>query len=165
MASIGGMQVLLFLMMSAAGQPTDLVSMLSPQDYFKAHGIEVTTDKMVALAATDPVTGQAQIAQLLALRTLGADANFKKSANYATQRKVIEDIATGSKAHDKQGFAREYAQRTLAHLDGGKPPALPALGSREEGLAWFPEAVTFVGGMEQRAARAVARKDGSHRRC
>jgi hypothetical protein len=151
MEIIGGMQVLFFMLMSAAGQPTDLVSMLSPQDYFKAHGIEkVTTDKMVELASKDPVTGQAQIAQLLALRTLGADANFKKSANYATQRTLLEGIAAGSKAQDKQGFAKEYAQRTLAQIDGVKPPALPSLGSREEGLAWFPSSATIVGGLEQR---------------
>jgi hypothetical protein len=160
MIAIGGLQVLIFLLISAGGQSTDLVSLLAPQDYFKTHNIAVSTDKLVELAAKEPVNGQAQIAQLLALRSLGVDANFKKTANYASQRKVIEDIAAGSKAQDKQGFAKEYARRALAQIDGVQPPVPAALPGRTEGLAWFPVAVNLVGGLEhqsRKGAGSVAR--------
>src|SRR4029077_20055271 len=75
---------------------------------------------------------------------------FKKSANYAAGRQVIEAIAAGKKAQDKLGFAKEYAQRALAMLDGSPPPAQPAPGPREQGLAWFPAAATIVLGIENR---------------
>ncbi len=88
------------------------------------------------------------MAQLLALRTLGEDEAFKKSPGYATQRKVIEDIAAGKKAQDKLGFAKEYAQRTLAQLDGAKAPTPAEFPGRADGLAWFPPEATFAVGIE-----------------
>src|SRR5437870_4041672 len=108
MVMVSWMQVLLLLVTSAAGQPTDLASLLSPADYFQSRGIEMSTDKLLELAAKDPVDGRTQLAQLLALRALGDDKNFKNAANYATQRKILEDIAAGLKAQDKLGFAKEY---------------------------------------------------------
>jgi hypothetical protein len=156
MAMFGPMEMLLLLLMSAAGQPTDLVSLLSPQDYFQTQGIEVSTDKLVELAAKDPVDGATQLAQLLALRSLAEDGNFKKAANYQAQRQVVEDIAAGNKANDKTGFAKEYAQRALAQLDGVRPPAAAALGARADGLAWFPAAATVVAGIESRPAAMAA---------
>jgi hypothetical protein len=161
MAMFGPMEMLLVLLMSAAGQPTDLVSLLSPQDYFKTQGIEVSTDKLVELAGKNPVDGGAQLAQLLALRSLGEDGDFKKAANYQAQRQIIEDIAAGKKAQDKTGFAKEYAQRALAQIDGTKPPARPAPGPRAEGLTWFPTSATFVAGLESRPSAVPAPRQKS----
>jgi len=144
------MELLLMLVLSAGGQPTDLASMLSPHGYFKAHNVEISTDKMVELAGKDPVDGAAQIAQLLALRVLGEEGEFKKSANYRTQRKLLDDIAAGTKAQDKLGFAKEYAARTLALLDGAKVPVPAPLGARADGLAWFPASATLVASIESR---------------
>lgn len=149
MLAMGPLEILILLVTSAGGQPTDLASLLAPADYFNARSIEVSFDKLTELAAKDPADGAAQMAQLLALRMLGEDAaKFKKSAGYAAQRKVIEDIAAGKKAQDKLGFAKEYAQRALALLDGGKAPLPPSVvGTREEALSWFPAGVTFVGSL------------------
>jgi hypothetical protein len=152
MAMVGLMEMMLFLLMSAAGQPTDLVTLLSPQDYFKTRGIDMSIAKMMDLAAKDPTDGATQIEQLLALRTLSEDGNFKNGANYQAQRQVLGEIAMGKKAQDKLGFAREYAQQALARIDGAKPPMPEALGARSDGLAWFPAAATMVGGIERRPA-------------
>jgi hypothetical protein len=38
---------------------------------------------------------------------------------------TLEEIAKGTKAADPAGFAREYAARALARIDGKKPPAPP----------------------------------------
>ena len=67
-AGIGAMELLLLLFMSSAGQPTDLVSILTPQDYFKSQGIDMNIDKMLELAVKDPIDGPTHFAQLLALR-------------------------------------------------------------------------------------------------
>jgi hypothetical protein len=156
MAMIGATEMLLLVLMSAAGQPTDLVSLLSPQDYFQTRGIDATPDKLVELAAKDPVDGAGQLGQLLALRSLGQDVSFKKAANNRALRSVIEDIAAGKKAQDKTGFAKEYAQRALAQLDGAQPPSRPAAGARADGLAWFPASATFVAGLESRPSAMPA---------
>jgi hypothetical protein len=156
MAMSGPMEMLLLLTMSAAGQPTDLVSLLPPQDYFKAQGIEASTDKLLELAAKDPADGPTQFAQLLAIRALSEDGDFKKSANYAAGRKLLEDIAAGKKAQDKLGFAKEYAQRALAQLEGGKLPAAAQPKARAEGLAWFPATATLVAGIESAPAPNAA---------
>jgi hypothetical protein len=157
----GPMEMLLVLLMSAAGQPTDLVSLLSPRDYFQTRGIEVSTDKLVELAGKNPADGAAQLAQLLALRSLGEDGDFKKAANYQAQRQIIEDIALGKRAQDKTGFAKEYAQRVLARIDGTKPPPRPALGARADGLTWFPASATFVAGLESRPSAVPAARQKS----
>src|SRR4051812_39880890 len=123
MVAMGPMELLLILLMSAAGQPTNLASLLAPQDYFKTREIETSIERMVELAGKDPVDGPTQLAQLLAMRVLGEDDKFTKSPNYAAQRAVLEAIASGKKAQDRVGFAREYAQRLLARIDGAKPPS------------------------------------------
>jgi hypothetical protein len=147
-AGLGFMEMLFLALFGSGGQPIDLAGQLSPQDYFKAHGIEISIDKLVELAGKDPKDGASQMAQLLALRSLGEDEAFKKSPGYQGQRKLIEDIAAGKKAQDKLGFAKEYAQRTLAQLDGAKPPTPAEFPGRADGLAWFPPAATFAVGIE-----------------
>src|SRR5262245_61707490 len=157
MFAMGPLELLVLLVTSAGGQPADLASVLAPADYFQARNIEVSFDKLTELAAKEPADGAAQMAQLLALRTLGEDAaKFKKSAKYAAQRQMIEDVAAGKKAQDKLGFAKEYAQRTLALLDGGKAPPSPSAGTREEALAWFPAGITFVASIGYQPAGSPA---------
>ena len=122
-SGIGAMELLLLVLMSSAGQPTDLALVVSPRDYFQTQGVDTTFERMLELAAKDPVDGPTQFAQLLALRALGEDSAFKKAANYAAGRQVIEAIAAGKTGQDKLGFAKEYALRTLALLDDAQAPA------------------------------------------
>ncbi len=157
MVALGWFEVLLLMGMSSAGRPTDLVSFLAAPEYFQAHAVELSIDKMVELASKDPSDPPSQIAQLLALRVLGTDGTFKKGPNYAAQRKILEEIAAGRKAQDKLGFAREYAQQALARLEGVNPPAAARLPARSEGLAWFPAAATIAGGLESRPSPSAPR--------
>ena len=65
-------------------------------------------------------------------------------------------IASGELANDKQGFAKEYALRALAVLDGGKLPPRAAAPPLAEGLAWFPASATLAGVVDSRRRDAAA---------
>ncbi|MCI0680852.1 MAG: hypothetical protein L0Y71_02010 [Gemmataceae bacterium] len=157
MFGLGAIEVLMILFMSGGAMSADLVSVLPAQAYFKARGIDITIDKAVELAAKDPVDGKTQIAQLLALRYLADEsAKLKASPNVNQHRQAIADIATGKKAQDPQGFAKDYAAQALAQLEGkkGMPPALPAL--RDDAFGWFPANATLVGALDTRMTRGDA---------
>src|SRR5262249_23053382 len=113
-------------------------------------GVEVRLDTMMELAAAENKDGSNQIAQLLALRVLGDDpAKLKNHDKYADYRRTLEQIAEGTKAQDKQGFAKEHARRTLLRIDGKQAMALPLKAKwREEALAWFPSSATLVFAMD-----------------
>ncbi len=122
----GVLELMLIFIFSAAGQSTDLVSQLSPHDYFKTQGIDVSTDKMVEIIGKEPTDGASQIAQLLALRILGEDGAFKQAPNYAAQRKIIEEVAAGKKGQDKLGFARDHALRAWLTWMAPVQPSFPS---------------------------------------
>jgi hypothetical protein len=140
---------------TAGGAPTDLVSLIDGPDYFKARSIEVSADKMAELAGKGPSEGQTSVAQLLAIRWLGEHPAEAKQVRGA--REGLQKIAEGDRAKDPQGFARDYARRALARLDGKAAPAptMPANSVRDEALRWFPAPSTIFGGLEFRPPRGV----------
>jgi hypothetical protein len=142
-----GIEALLLIILGT-GQPVDLASFVSPQDYFQGRGIEVTTVKMLEIAGRQPKNAKEEVEQLLALRVLGHSretvANDKK-LNEAVA--LLEPIAQGKKAQDPFGFARDYAGWALTRLQGKTyvGPGPPRGRPRHEGLAWFPLDVNLVG--------------------
>jgi len=140
----------------------DLVALVDAEDYFKAHSIEVKAEALLEMAAKEPEDAKGQVVQLLALRWLGEhpdQANKVKNA-----RAAVGQIAAGKKAQDRLGFARDYAQRTLALLDGkpaAKPAAIPANSVAREALQWFPDSATLFGAYDLRASGEFALMDES----
>jgi hypothetical protein len=146
----------LAVLLLSGGEQTDAVSFLPPRDYFQSRKIKVSTDSMMELAARPPADPKAQVQQLLALRVLGEEAEaLKDSPKYPQYRRTLEDIAAGNKAQDAAGFARDYAARTLARIDGKHLPARrPA--ALEEGLGWFPENASVVAMVRSHAPEPAA---------
>ena len=117
MFALGFAEVLVLALMSGGMASADLVSLVQPQHYFQARKIDVSIDRMVDIANTEPKDAKAQIMQLTALRYLADETEaFKKAPNYATNRQALEAIAQGKKAQDPLGFAQDYANRVLARL-------------------------------------------------
>lgn len=105
--------------------------------------------RIVETAGKEPADGKTQIAQLLAIRWLGE--NSEQTKKDAKARALLEDIAAGKKAQDPQGFAKEYAERSLALLDGKKPAvAKMPENSIRDGLAWFPERTSYFAALDLR---------------
>lgn len=152
MVAVGWSEILILILLGGT-TPADVVSMLHADDYFQSRKIDLTVEKMLELAGKDPVDGKAQIQQLLALRTLGDDpSEVKKSGQQQAVMQLLQQIADGKKAQDPLGFARTYASRTLARLEGKTPPApaLPKDSLRSEAFKWFPAAATLIGGADFR---------------
>jgi hypothetical protein len=151
---------LLLLLAGSAGLPAnDIVSLMQPEDYFKARKIDVSADKMVELAGKDPADGKTQIQQLLAIRWLGDNAAQAKKADGA--RALLEQLAEGKKAQDPHGFAKGHALQSLARMDG--KPILPLATTpdkslRGDALKWFPADLTLAGGYELRAGAKSSEK-------
>jgi hypothetical protein len=138
----------------------DVVSLIDAEDYFKAHEVTVEAGALANLAGQDPADGKAQIAQLLAIRWLGEHADMTRKNEPA--RSALDAIAKGKKAQDPQGFAKFYAVRALATIDGKEPPALPTIPDdslRSEAFRWFPPQVHVVSGADLRATGKVQAKD------
>lgn len=142
--------IFLLLAFNGGGNATDLVSLIPSDDYFKSHQVEVTPAKMVELAAKEPKEAKDQIAQLLAIRWLADHPDDVKKEKIA--RETLEGIAKGKIAPDPQGFAKDYAERTLAVLDGKPLPSrtVPENSVRTEALSWFPANVSFFGAFDTR---------------
>jgi hypothetical protein len=140
--------------MTGGAVSTDLVSALPPQAYFKSRGIDMNIDKAVELAAKDPENGKAQITQLLALRYLAEEsAKLKGSPDLERHRQTLTDIATGKKAQDPQGFAKDYAATALARLDGAKITRQAPPPPRDDAFGWFPANATLLGALDTRLSR------------
>ncbi|HEX3313825.1 MAG TPA: hypothetical protein VHR72_02985, partial [Gemmataceae bacterium] len=144
----------LFSLLALMGGGGDLVSALPAKDYFEYRQIEPTIDKLVELAATEPTTGKAQLAQLFALKMLASDvAALKKSPKLAEHLLMLKEIADGKKAADKCGFAAEFAGRALtAH--GRTKTLLAPRGNWRQGAAWIPGSVTFLAGFDTKDRKA-----------
>jgi hypothetical protein len=128
---------------------SDLVSLIEPADYFKSRKIEINADRMLELAGKNPSDGKTQIAQLLAIRWLGAHKAEGERAH-----SILGQIAGGEKAQDPSGFARDYAQRALARIEGKITPARQAVAAdslREDAWKWFPDDVSILVGLELQA--------------
>jgi hypothetical protein len=156
------MIMLLMLISSGGGSAHDLVSVVDAADYFQAHNIDVKADALVDLAGKDPEDAKGQVAQLLALRWLGEHA--EQARKVKTARTTIQQIADGKKAQDPLGFAKDYAQATLALLDGKPAPkaaAIPANSVAREALRWFPDSASIFGAFDTRASGELAPLDES----
>jgi len=150
-----------FLMLFFMGTANnDLVSLIDAEDYFKAHEITVEAGALANLAGQDPADGKGQITQLLAIRWLGEHADITRKNEPA--RSALDAIAKGKKAQDAKGFAKFYAVRALATIDGKEPPALPTIPDdslRSEAFRWFPPQVHVVSGADLRGTGKVQAKD------
>src|SRR5688572_24246438 len=154
MFGMGLIEVLMLLFMTGGAMSTDLVSVLPAQAYFKARGIDINIEKAVELAAKDPDSGKAQISQLLALRYLADEsAKLKGSPNIDRHRQTLTDIATGKKAQDPQGFAKDYAAAALARIDGTKLSVAAVRSPRDDAFGWFPANATLIGALDTRLTR------------
>jgi len=144
----GSILALLLLFTNSGG---DLVTLLNAEDYFRTRGIDMEVAKLLELAGKDPVDGKTQIQQLLALRVLGENAQKYKEhfQGDAAKRKLLDDVAAGIKAQDKQGFAREYASWAVLQLGGTVAPVAVEIPApfKEYALAWFPAGVTHAGAL------------------
>jgi hypothetical protein len=153
MFAMGPMEIVMLLALGSSGASGDLTTLISPQDYFKRRGIEMSIDRMAELAGKDPVDGKAQLAQLLALRVLGEKASeVKKSPRLAEHKTLLEAIAGGKKFQDRLGFSREYAAWALSQVTGtpARTEARPKSSVREETLQWFPVNVSLVAAVDFR---------------
>jgi hypothetical protein len=143
------------VLMAGFTGPVDLVSVIDAQHYFKSRQIAMKPEKLLELAAKSPTGAKEEIAQLLAIRWLGAHpAAVKKIEN---AREILRQIADGTKGKDKLGFASDYARLALARVDG-KPAVLanlPADSVRTEALKWFPKGSTIFGSMDLRPPKGV----------
>jgi hypothetical protein len=159
---VGAFEEILLAGLIALGgsPPPDLVSLVDDRDYFKARGVVVSLERMTELAGKGPADGRAPVAQLLALRWLGERPEEVRKSRAA--REVLEQVAAGKKGKDGQGFARDYALRALARLDGKVAPAstLPDSSLRGEALAWFPAEGRIIGGIDFRHPKAGAGPEG-----
>ncbi|MSQ95838.1 MAG: hypothetical protein EXR98_14965 [Gemmataceae bacterium] len=157
MIGLGFPEMLVLVLMSGGMSSTDLVAMVPPAHYFQSRQVQVSIDRMIDIAITEPATPKAQVMQLTALRYLADEAeNLKKANNYATNRDAIEQIAQGKKANDPQGFAKEYAQRVLMKLDGKKAEPVKTRPIREDALNWFPEDVKIAFAIDMRQPSLAA---------
>ena len=153
MFGLGFAEVMVLALLAGGMNNTDLVALVEPQHYFESRQVKVSIDSMIDLALAEPKDGKAQIMQLTALRYLANEADaLKKSANYASNRQALEQIAQGKKAQDKLGFAREYAERVLDKLDGKKPATAKTAPIRTDALAWFPADVTLAAALDMRGS-------------
>jgi hypothetical protein len=146
---------LLAVLAAGGNVPNDLVSLVRARDYFQARNVEVNADKMTALAGKAPTDAKESVAQLLAIRWLGEHPAEAKKAKGAVD--TLRQVAAGDKDKDRLGFARDYARRALARLEGKAAPArtMPANSIREGALEWFPKNSSIFGGLELRPAEAM----------
>jgi hypothetical protein len=145
--------LMLFLGPVAGGQlPTDLASNLDPSDYFFSRRIEGGPKSMLDLTGKKPSTPSDVLAQLLAIRWLSENPDKLAEHKDATQ-KALRQLAEGP-----AGFAKDYAQRGLAKLEGKPSPVLYTFASgsvRGEALSWFPDDVNLFGAFDLRAPPGI----------
>jgi hypothetical protein len=163
MAASGFLSIFMLMGLAGGTSTNDVVSLLDAPDYFQLRKVEVNAQTMLELASADAKDGKAQIQQLLAIRWLGEHPDLAKKAKDA--RDTLRQIAEGEKAQGRLGFAQQYAQRSLALLDGKpvpKPRAVPNNSVRVDALRWFPKDATMVGGMDFRASGELTPLDEDH---
>jgi hypothetical protein len=139
-----------YLFLAGLGDsPRDLLTLIDADDYFRARQIDTSTENLKRLAGTPAADGKARVAQLLAIRWLGE--HREKDA-----QETLRQLAEGTTAQDPLGFARDYAQRALAQIDGG-PAGFPAVppDSLRKAFQWFPRGVTWFGALDLRGPWAA----------
>jgi len=160
MMGLGFAEILVLAIMSGGISNTDLVTLVQPGHYFKSRQIDISVDKAIAYAGDEAKTAKQQIVQLTALRYLMEESEtLKKSPKYAAQRQVLEQIASGKKANDSQGFAQEYAAALLAKLDDTKAADVKYPPLRADILNWFPADVALAMAVDFRQTRKAGTND------
>ena len=139
--SLSPVTALILLGVTAGDADHDLMSLIDAAAYFESRKIPVNAAEMLSRANLDPrESAKTQVAQLLALRWLAEHPEMLRTV--AEARGLLEAISQGKHAQDGQGFAKEYATRALARLDGKQPPprrAIPIDSLRSEAFSWFPQ--------------------------
>jgi hypothetical protein len=141
------LSVLLLLGLGGLGMPSDLLSLIDPDAYFRAREVPVTVAKMLELAGKEPSDAKGEVAQLLAIHMLGEEPDEVQKDKEGIV-KVLQPLAQGKQAGDKHGFVRSYARRTLGRLgvkigQNAEPGAQRQL---IDTFNWFPDKTTFVAG-------------------
>jgi hypothetical protein len=158
-ASLSPTSVVILLGATASVSGNDLVSLIEPEAYFRSRNIPVSAKEMVARADQEPRDGKAQLEQLLGLRWLADHAEMTRSV--ADSRGMVASIAEGKHGQDRHGFAKDYASRALARLDGKEPPPrpqIPADSLRSDAFAWFPKRTggdSYLAGIDLRTSGAM----------
>lgn len=147
MWALGPAELLMLLLLSSGGSMPDAVSIFPARDYFKMRDIDPNPTKLIELAGKDPTTAKTQIQQLMALRILAETPKLPPEIV-----KVVRDIAEGTRAKDKHGFAQHYARKVMAAIDG-KIDQQPVKAKASDGLEWFPSDASIAGVIDFRLAR------------
>ena len=139
------MECILFAYLLLAGLgdfPPDLLTLIDADMFFQSRQIPAEEDQLRKLAASQPVNAKGQVAQLLAIRWLGTH-------QVQSTHETLAGIARRNATSDPFGFAREYAERALASLEG-KAPKTPtsSAGGLRNGLQWFPADGNFFGAID-----------------
>lgn len=149
--------MLILLAVPGSGLHQDLLSYVDPADYFNSRRLETQVPNLLEMAAKPAPHAQGTVAQLLSIRRL-AEMKEKLGDQKEPVRKALQGLANGP-----EGFARDYAQRALARMDGKPEPILYTAAKdsvRVQALEWFPESVTFVGALDLRALPGQASLTG-----
>jgi hypothetical protein len=154
-----GFGEILILFALAGVQANDVASLLEPGHYLKAHEVELKAATLAELATREARGGKEQMIQLLAIRWLGLHPDDARKAGAVD---ALRAVATGTKGQDPHGFARDYATRAMARIEGKPLPAartIPAGSVRDEALSWFPAEATAVGAVDLRSTDGAASQD------
>jgi hypothetical protein len=131
--------VIAVLLFTGGVRASDLMSMVDPVEYLRVRSVEITIDRMIALAAAEIDSPKAQVKQLAALQYLINEVEqIKRHKDYRAHRDVIEMIAKGRRGHEQSGFGLEYAVRLLAKLDGTRKADAKLVPLRKDALAFIP---------------------------
>jgi hypothetical protein len=142
--------VFMFMAVGGLGMPSDLLSAIEPDAYFRSRQVSVTVAKMLELAGTQPSEAKGEVARLLAIRMLGEEPDEVQKEKQAIV-KVLQPLAEGKGPGDKHSFVRRYARRTLDRIGvkGTSPERAASEQSSQklvEAFSWFPDKVAFVVG-------------------
>jgi WD40 repeat protein len=144
-----GLLDLLILLFFGSNYSNDLLAAVDADGYFKSRRVAVSVATMIERASQRPADAKSSVAQLLAVRWLGEHPDQVRAEPKA--RALLEQLAQGKAAQDAAGFAREYAERALAKLDGKSHiRLLPAGSVPNDALAWFPDPATVAGAFDLR---------------
>src|SRR5690348_877743 len=91
--------VFMFMAVGGLGMPSDLLSVIDPDAYFRSRQVPVTVGKMLELAGTQPTDAKGEVARLLAIRMLGQEPEEVQKEKQAIV-KVLEPLAEGKQAGD-----------------------------------------------------------------
>src|SRR5206468_1165741 len=114
MVAFGFMEIIFLALLGGGANRVDLLSLIEPQQYFQTRNLGTSLDDLVELAVRTPDDPKTSVRQLIALRSLGEQAEkLKADKRYPAYRKALEQVAAGKSAQDPQGFAKEYATALL----------------------------------------------------